>query len=142
MPAGGYVMSKDGDAYKQMTAENVTAKNNKVSAFRTYFSTSATPQQAARRIIFNSNYAQLGNSDDDIQDRVGEGMDIRPGKRSVIVTSHLKQTADVRIFNVSGLCVASFNIEPGQTVKTPIYIDGVYIVHGDGARYIKKVALQ
>ena len=142
MPAGGYVMSKDGDAYNQMTADDVTAKNNKVSAFRTYFSTSATPQQAARRIVFNSSSTQLGGNDDNIQDRMGEGMDIRPGKRSVVVTSYLKQTADVRIFNVSGLCVASFNIEPGQTVKTPIYIDGVYIVHGAGARYIKKVALQ
>ncbi len=142
MPAGGYVMSKDGDAYDQMTADDVTAKKNKVSAFRTYFSTSATPQQAARRIIFNSSSTQLGGNDDDIQDRMGEGMDIRPGKRSVVVTSYLKQTADVRIFNVSGLCVASFNIEPGQTVKTPIYIDGVYIVHGAGARYIKKVTLQ
>ena len=141
MPAGGYVMSKDGDAYDQMTADNVTAKKNKVSAFRTYFSTLATPQQAARRIIFNSSSTQLGGNDDDIQDRIGEGMDIRPGKRSVVVTSYLKQTADVRIFNVSGLCVATFNIEPGQTVKTPIYIDGVYIVHGDGARYIKKVTI-
>jgi len=142
MPAGGYVMSKDGDAYDRMTPDDVTAKKNKVSAFRTYFSTSATPQQAARRIIFNSSSTQLGGNDDNIQDRMGEGMDIRPGKRSVVVTSYLKQTADVRIFNVSGLCVASFNIEPGQTVKTPIYIDGVYIVHGAGARYIKKVALQ
>ena len=142
MPAGGYVMSKDGDAYNKMTAEDVTAKNNKVSAFRTYFSTSTTPQQAARRIIFNSNDTQLGGSDEDIQDKMGEGMDIRPGKRSIIVTSNLKQTADVRIFNVSGLCVASFNIEPGQTVETPIHTDGVYIVHGAGARYIKKVALQ
>ena len=141
MPVGGYVMSKDGDAYNQMTAADVTAKNNKVSAFRTYFSTSATPQQAARRIVFNSSSTQLGGNDDDIQDRIGEGMDIRPGKRSVVVTSYLKQTADVRIFNVSGLCVASFNIEPGQTVKTPIYIDGVYIVHGAGARYIKKVTI-
>ncbi len=142
MPVDGYVMSKDGDRYDKMTAELVAAKNNKVSAFRTYFSTSATPQQAARRIIFNSSSTQLGGNDDNIQDRMGEGMDIRPGKRSVVVTSYLKQTADVRIFNVSGLCVASFNIEPGQTVKTPIYIDGVYIVHGAGARYIKKVTLQ
>ena len=142
MPVDGYVMSKDGDGYDKMRAEDVTAKKNKVSAFRTYFSTSATPQQAARRIVFNSSSTQLGGNDDNIQDRMGEGMDIRPGKRSVVVTSYLKQTADVRIFNVSGLCVASFNIEPGQTVKTPIYIDGVYIVHGAGARYIKKVTLQ
>ena len=142
MPVDGYVMSYNGDGYDKMRAEDVTAKKNKVSAFRTYFSTSATPQQAARRIVFNSSSTQLGGNDDNIQDRMGEGMDIRPGKRSVVVTSYLKQTADVRIFNVSGLCVASFNIEPGQTVKTPIYIDGVYIVHGAGARYIKKVTLQ
>ena len=141
MPAGGYVMSYDGDAYNKLTADDVTAKNNKVSAFRTYFSTSATPQQAARRIIFNNNSTQLGENNDEIQDRMGEGMDIRTDKSSIVVTSHLKQTADVRIFNVGGLCVASFNIEPGQTIKRPIYIDGVYIVHGAGARYIKKVTV-
>jgi hypothetical protein len=58
------------------------------------------------------------------------------------VTSHLKYTADVRIFNVSGLCLASFNIEPGQTVKTTINFDGVYIVDADGSRYVKKVMLK
>ena len=142
MPAGGYVMSKDGDAYNQMTADDVTAKTNKVSAFRTYFSTLQKPQMAARRIVFNRNYEQLGNSDFDIQEKFGEGLDIRPGKQSVIVTSHLKYTADVRIFNVSGLCLASFNIEPGQTVKTTINFDGVYIVDADGSRYVKKVMLK
>ena len=142
MPVGGYVMSKDGDAYNKMTADDVTAKNNKVSAFRTYFSTLAKPQQAARRIIFNSNNALLGDSDNEIQDKIGEGMDIRPGKRSIIVTSNLKQTADVRIFNISGLCVASFNIEPGQTIETPIHTDGVYVVHADGSRYRTKLGVK
>ena len=142
MPAGGYVMSYDGDAYNQLTADDVTAKKNKVSAFRTYFSTSATPQQAARRIIFNSDYTQLGEVDDDMKDKLGESLDIRPGKRSIVITSNLKHKADVRIFNVGGLCIANFDIEPGQTIEHPIYHDGVYVVHAADGRYRMKLAVK
>jgi hypothetical protein len=142
MPAGGYVMSYDGHAYNKLTADDVTAKKNKVSAFRTYFSTSATPQQAARRIIFNSDYTQLGEVDDDMKDKLGESLDIRPGKRSIVITSNLKHTADVRIFNVGGLCIANFDIEPGQTIEHPIYHDGVYVVHAAGGRYRTKLAVK
>ena len=142
MPAGGYVMSYDGDAYNKLTADDVTAKNNKVSAFRTYFSTSATPQQAARRIVFSNNSTQLGENNDEIQDRMGEGMDIRTDKHSIVVTSHLKQTVDVRVFNVGGLCVASFTIEPGETVETRINTSGVYIVQPSEARYVKKLSVK
>lgn len=142
MPAGGYVMSYDGDAYNKLTADDVTAKKNKVSAFRTYFSTSATPQQAARRIIFNSDYTQLGEVDDDMKNKLGESLDIRPGKRSIVITSNLKHTADVRIFNVGGLCITNFNIEPGQTIEHPIYHDGVYVVHAAGGRYRTKLAVK
>jgi len=142
MPAGGYVMSYDGHAYNKLTADDVTAKKNKVSAFRTYFSTSATPQQAARRIIFNSDYTQLGEVDDDMKDKLGESLDIRPGKRSIVITSNLKHTADVRIFNVGGLCIANFDIEPGQTIEHAIYHDGVYVVHAAGGRYRTKLAVK
>ena len=141
MPADRYIMSTDGDAFNKLTADDVTAKKNKVSAFRTYFSTSAKPQQAARRIMFSNNGSQLGG-DESLQNDLTEGVDIRAVKRKVIVTSNLRSTADVRIFNLGGLCIANFNIEPGQTIETPVYTDGVYIVHADGARYRRKLAVR
>jgi hypothetical protein len=51
----------------------------------------------------------------------------------------LRRATDVRIFTVSGLCLASFTIQPGQTVETAIPVAGVYIVRADGGRYSKKV---
>ena len=144
IPAGGYVMTYNGDGYDQMTDALVAAEKNKVSAFRTYFSTSTTPQMAARRIIFSEENSQLGadDGDGDIKDKLGESMDIRPGNHSVIVTSNLKNTADVRIFNVGGLCVANFNIEPGQTIETRVDNAGIYIVQPSDGRYTKKVSVR
>ena len=99
---------------------------------------------AARRIIFSEENSQLGadDGDGDIKDKLGESMDIRPGNHSVIVTSNLKNTADVRIFNVGGLCVANFNIEPGQTIETRVDNAGIYIVQPSDGRYTKKLTVR
>jgi hypothetical protein len=144
MPAGGYVMSKDGDAFNKLTADDVTAKKNKVSAFRTYFSTSATPQMAARRIVFSRSTSSLGGGsvEETSQDNVDESLDIRSGKHKIIVTSNLRSIADVRIVNVAGMTINSFSIEPGETVETRIYNSGVYIVQTSDARYTKKLAVR
>ena len=73
---------------------------------------------------------------------MAESVDIYTKKRKVVVTSHLRSATDVRIFNLSGLCIANFNIEPGQTIEHPIYHDGVYIVHVAGGRYKSKLAVR
>ena len=143
MPVGGYVMSDDGDAYNQMTAADVAAKKNKVSAFRTYFSTSATPQtRAARRIVFNGSSSQFGGDDQESQDNVAQSMEFYAKKHKIVVTSHMRSTTDVNIFNVSGMCIASFNIEPGETIETPVNNGGVYIIHAAGGHYTKKITMK
>ena len=60
----------------------------------------------------------------------------------MVVTSNLRHAADVRIFNATGLCVATFTIQPGQTVETPIPVAGVYVVHGDGGKYMQKLVVR
>ena len=139
MPAGGYVMSTDGDAYDKLTAADVTAKNNKVSAFRTYFSASADPQKSARRIIFNGKNSSLGG-DADPQTGKGllENLIISDRRGKIVVTSALRSDTDVRIVNVAGLTVATFTIQPGQTIETPVYTTGVYVVRASDGRYQQK----
>ena len=141
-----YVLnSDDTDVDKRGNSYKKVDDGAKTVPFRPYFRQMASPSPAQKRassIVFSNETTQLEGSDDDLSGKLGESMDIRPGKRSVIVTSNLKQTADVRIFNVGGLCIANFNIEPGETIEHPIYHDGVYVVHAADGRYRMKLAVK
>jgi hypothetical protein len=135
----GYLMNAAGNNFTVTTAPTA------VVPFRPYFITTPSPaphRSAPEYIVFDSSSSMFAIGDDDAKDKLGENVDIRAGKRKVIVTSNLKTTADVRIFNVSGLCIANFNIEPGQTIEHPIYHDGVYVVHAAGGRYRMKLAVK
>ena len=135
-----YQMAATGNQFDQQTDATPVP-------FRPYFIQTPTSSPALRRagaqyIVFDSSDSSFAFDDDPAEDKLGEGVDIRPGKRSVVVTSNLRKTADVRIFNVGGLCIANFNIEPGQTIETPVYRDGVYVVHVAGGRYRTKLAVK
>ena len=134
----GYLMNTDGSSF------DVTPQGGSATVpFRPYFvaTTNNAPQQT-RSILFDSSDSSFAIGDDDGQDKVAESVDIYAKKRKVVVTSHLRSATDVRIFNLSGLCIANFNIEPGQTIEHPIYHDGVYIVHVAGGRYKSKLAVR
>ena len=133
-PVNSYIMAADGSKYDKVTE---TTADRKLSAFRAYFS---ADKALTRAIKFSSIGSQLGGDDD--ADRATEGVNISAKQHKVVVTSGLSTTADVRIFNVGGLCVATFNIEPGETIETPIYSEGVYMVHVDGARFRKKLMVK
>ena len=141
--------NNDGKSSFDKTPAEATATTPAVTVlpFRPYFTTAPVapstpaPKHVVSRINISSD-SGIGNDDDLTKDKLGESFDIRSGKRKVIVTSNLKTTADVRIFNVGGLCIANFNIEPGQTIEHPIYHDGVYVVHAAGGRYRMKLAVR
>ena len=139
MPVGGYVMSYDGDAYKQMEATDVTEKKNKVSAFRTYFSTATTPQRAARRIVFGGSASSLGDGGRQMSDDLTENLIIDALHGKIVVTSALRQDTDIRIFNVSGQTVDAYTLQPEQVVTTPISVSGIYIVRTADGKYLKKL---
>ena len=48
----------------------------------------------------------------------------------------------MHIYNVSGLAIANFTIQPGETIDTNIGVAGVYMVRADGGRYQKKLAVR
>ena len=54
----------------------------------------------------------------------------------------MRSVADVGIYSVSGVCLASFDIQPEETVETPINTSGVYIVRAARGHYTKKVTIK
>ena len=60
----------------------------------------------------------------------------------ISVSSTLRHAADVRIVNMAGVSIASFTIQPGETIDTHITVAGVYMVRADGGRYQKKLAIK
>ena len=50
--------------------------------------------------------------------------------------------ATVRIVNVAGQTIASFDIAPGEVVETRVNIAGVYIVRSDDGHYTKKLSVR
>lgn len=129
-----YVMASDGGSY-----EKVETGKKSVAAFRTYFSSS---NAITRSIRFNNVSSQFGGEDQEQRDHVSESMEFSAKKHAIVVTSHMQAEADVSIFTVSGVCVASFNIAPGETIETPIYNSGVYIIRAAGGHYTHKVTIK
>ena len=53
-----------------------------------------------------------------------------------------RDEADVHIYNVSGLAIANYTIQPGETIKTHIPVAGVYIIRAANGRILKKIAIK
>jgi hypothetical protein len=140
-PVTGYLMNQDGNSFDKTPAGGSAA-----TPFRPYFMpASNNAHQYARSIIFDSSDASLtfGDDKDPSGDDFGEGdLVFTVRKHTISVTSSLRDEADVRIVNVGGLNMASFIIQPGETIDTHINADGVYIIRADGGRIQKKVVVK
>lgn len=138
-----YLMNDDGNAFKKVP----DGQTGNAIAFRPYFKKVETSgsRQAARAILFDgegSSFA-IGDDRDPSKEEIGEGdllFTIR--KHEIAVTSSLRRAADVRIVNISGVTIANFTIQPGETIERYIPVAGVYIVRADGGRIQKKLALK
>jgi hypothetical protein len=100
--------------------------------FRPYFTTptAGAPKHAASRINISSNNSSFGIDDDTEQeDKVAENLIVKTRRGKIIVISQLRHERDIRIVNVSGVTVAAFTIQPGETVETRVNVAGVYIVN-------------
>ena len=130
-----YVMASDGGSY-----EKVASGTKSVSAFRTYFSSG---NAITRSIKFNNNSSQLGGGEKEgPQDDLDQSMEFFAKKHKIVVTSHMRDVADVGIYSVSGVCIASFDIQPDETIETPVYNSGVYIIRAAGGHYTKKITIK
>ena len=122
-----YALNGDGNSYDVVKG---TAKT--VSAFRPYFTARVTKESgvAPRRININGTNDML---QPDLDERhsgdANGGLIISVDKRDIVVESTRRDNTTVRITTTSGITVTTFTIEPGQIVRTPVNMTGVYIVN-------------
>ena len=136
----GYLMNDDGNRFDKTPTSGLAA-----TPFRPYFVADNAGARQYEHILFDSNDSSFafGDDKDPSGDDFGEGdlvFTIR--KHMLSVTSSLRREADVRIVNMSGLTIATFTIQPGETIDTNIGVGGVYMVRADGGRIQKKLAIK
>ena len=144
----GYLMNSDGNSFNKAMTTTEPIKPVAVATipFRPYFvAASNNARQNARSIIFDSDDSSFafGDDDDPSGNDFGEGdLVITVHPHVIRATSSLRREADVRIYNMGGLAITNFTIQPGESIDTPISSAGVYIVRADGGRIQKKLAVR
>ena len=144
-----YHMNGDGNRFEKgmdTSTETPTEVAVKTVPFRPYFIKTPTSSPAPRRaeaqyIVFDSSESSFAIGDDPSDELAGE-LTFSTKPRKLVVTSSMRQPADVRIYSVSGQSIAAFTIQTGETIETDIPIAGVYVVRADNGRYTKKFALK
>ncbi len=128
--ANTFVLNNNGSSFDWVDVDGEVTSVVR-TAFRPYFKKTTTGG-APRRIVINggSNTIQPdieehhgSNSDED------GGLKISVDGREIVVESTLRGNAPVRISTTSGITIRAFMIEPGQIVRTPVNMTGVYIVN-------------
>ena len=133
----GYLMNQDGNSFDRTPTGGSAA-----TPFRPYFEAASPNQAPARSISFDSSFA-FGEDDAPSGDDFGDGdLTFTIHHRTVSATSSLRREADVHIYNVSGIVIANFTIQPGETIKTHIPVAGVYIIRAANGRILKKIAIK
>ena len=136
----GYLMNQDGNSFDKTPAGGSAA-----TPFRPYFEAASPNQAGARSILFANidSPFDFGGSSDPSGDEFGDGDLVFAVRRHTIsATSSLRDKADVHIYNVGGLAVTSFTVQPGETVETHIPVAGVYIIRAANGRILKKIAIK
>ena len=145
----GFLMNGEGSSFDKTPDGGLASV-----PFRPYFihqpsagaraGTRADTGKSVKHIIFDGDDSSFTVSDDDpSEEKIGtENIIFTTRRHEILVTSNLRLEADVRIYNISGITVASFTIQPGETVNTYIPVSGVYIVRAADGRYQKKLAVK
>ena len=148
-----YQLKSDGSAYEVVTSTKADP-NDPSSAdiwpnavpFRPHFYKPSAPvkgeKPGVKYITFSNVNSQLGNDEEhDISDGLDGMLKVTGKQGRVIVTSYMYETTPVTIVNAAGIVICSFDIEPGETIETPVST-GVYIIRARNARLTKKVAVK
>ena len=138
----GYLMNQDGNSFVA-TPEGGSA----ATPFRSYFVTAASGLTHPRYITFDGIDSPFTFGDDDDDDPSGDNfgdgdLAFTIHHRTISVISSLRDEADVHIYNVSGLAIANYTIQPGETINTNIPVAGVYIIRAANGRIQKKIAIK
>ena len=126
--SNSYALDADGNSFDQVPA---TGDPTKVSAFRPYFialpSSSPVKGKMPSSIVFGGDNSR--EFDEGPESALDGTIEIFARDRNIIVRSHMKEAATVRIVNVAGITLTDFVLEPGKTIVTPVQAHGTYIVN-------------
>ncbi len=141
---GTYTLNATGSSYDIIPA--VAAQGEEpvapvaVSAFRPYFiNTPPSPSRPATRSIV---FSQSNDAPQSPKYHQPGFLSARAASHKIVVSSTLENDADVRIVNTAGQTIASFTVQPGESVETLIINSGVYIVQSSDGRYTKKLVVK
>ena len=140
----------DFSAYKQVPASGDPIAQ---AAFRPFFffkdggvagARGATrgDNAAAKYIIFDDNDSEIKKEEPIQEEEKLENLIVNGGRKVIVVKSNLREEKEINIVNVAGVTLATFTIQPGETVNKNIVISGVYIVRTTDGRYTKKVLVR
>ena len=139
----GYLMNATGSSFDKTPDGGLATV-----PFRPYFVASPA-QQAPRRaaanaIVFDNEESSFAfdNDQDPSEGEVRGGLTFGVKRKTIVVTSSLRNEADVRIVNTAGQTIATFTIQPDETIETPVQTSGVYIVRAAGGHYTKKIIVK
>ena len=122
-----YTLDTDGDSYDKVPGSGAATK---VSAFRPYFT--ATPAASSSRKMLPGSI-QFGGDFNGLEGEpistLDGSLEIYVKDHRIITTSHLKEATTIRIINVSGITLANYVLQPGETQETRVQNTGVYIVN-------------
>ena len=143
LPVGSYTLDAAGSSYEKITDES-TSEQKALSPFRPYFAKVKTTGGAApRHIVFSNEQSVMGGEHEEDEGLGADGrLAIYTQGRNIVVESTLSQDTPVSITNSAGITFASFTIQPGETIETPVPMTGVYILRAAGGRYNKKVSVK
>ena len=122
---GNYALNANGDSY-----DKVTGSAKSVGAFRPYFTSQVHPTSSRKympeRIVFGGDHHGL---EEEPQSTLDGSLSIYVKNHKIITTSHLKEPVTICIRNVSGIAIANYMLQPGETQETRVKYTGVYIVN-------------
>ena len=122
-----YTLDAVGDSYDRVPDSGNAIK---VSAFRPYFTASAAAKSSSPKRVQSIIFSNEDNSmEDGSQISLDGSLDIYVKDHKIFTTSHLPEATTIRIINVAGITFANYVLKPGETVETPIVVDGIYIVN-------------
>ena len=136
-----YALNSDGSSYDLMAA---TGDAVVVQPFRPYFTVAGNNARPAQSIIFSDATSQLNGRDEDDKkaDTAEENMLVGVKAGKIVVTSHLRTATTVTITTTAGITTATFELQPEQSMETPVSIAGIYIVRDAEGRHTHKSAVR
>ena len=120
-----YALNADGNAFNKVGAGSVTTV-----PFRPYFtatSTAKVKRMLPEYIVFSG--VNGDEFEEEPESALNGSLEIFTRGHNIVTRSRLTQPTDIRIVNVGGITIATFVLQPGETIETPVQAQGTYIVN-------------